>query len=226
MIAHTLPPPSASQNYVTVTPINGGKITLPEKSFVSPSDPEAVVTVPSLSFLIAHPGADGRHRPRYLLFDLGLRARLHDYMKEQQSHLNSRIPYELGPGVAQSLCDSGLNPDYIDTVILSHLHYDHHGDPGDFPHAQFIVGPGSLKLLRHGLGIKASHQVFDPNLFNGVSRVSELPNPSAPSWQRSVPLKQRSTFYTMDPSTSLMRQVISQVISTFFVASVPMNGCI
>ncbi|KAJ5377198.1 uncharacterized protein N7496_004607 [Penicillium cataractarum] len=189
MMHNTLPPPSAGQNYVSVTPINGGKITLPEKSFVFPSDPEAVVTVPSLSFLIAHPGVDGRRRPRYLLFDLGLRGRLQDYMKDQQSHLSSRVPYELGPSVAQSLGNSGLNPDHIDTVILSHLHYDHHGDPGDFPRAQFFVGPGSLKLLSDGLGINASHQVFDPDLFHGVSRVSELPSPSTPLWQPLGPFK-------------------------------------
>lgn len=183
-MAHKLPPPSPGQNYVAVTPIDGGEITLPERSFVSPSDPKAVVTVPSLSFLITHPGVEGQGTPRYLLFDLGLRAELHNYMKEQKSHLGSRVPYRLGPGVPQILQNGGLDPIDIDTVIISHVHYDHHGDPADFPRAQFYLGSGSLALLQHGLGrSNASHQYFDPNLFREVSRVEEFPSPSTPLWK-------------------------------------------
>ncbi|KAJ5423955.1 hypothetical protein N7491_009171 [Penicillium cf. griseofulvum] len=189
MMTYTLPPPSTGQKYVVVTPINGGEITLPERSFVSPSDPKAVVTVPSLCFLITHPGVDGQRRPGYLLFDLGLRAQPDNYTKQQRYHLESRVPYQLGPGVAQSLQYGGLVPTDIDTVILSHLHYDHHGDPADFPRAQFFVGPGSLDLLRNGLGLSASHQFFDPDLFREVSRVAELPSLSTPAWKPLGPFE-------------------------------------
>ncbi|CAG8909732.1 unnamed protein product [Penicillium egyptiacum] len=188
-MTHTLPPPSAGQNYVAVTPIHGGEITLPEPSFVSPSDPEAVITVPSLSFLITHPGVESQCRPRYLLFDLGLRAQLDNYMKEQKSHLESRVPYQLGPGVGQSLRKGGLDPTDIDTVILSHLHYDHHGDPADFPMAQFFLGSGSLDLFQNGLGPSASHQFFDANLFRDVSRGTQLPSPSTSLWKPLGPFE-------------------------------------
>ncbi|PYI24871.1 Metallo-hydrolase/oxidoreductase [Aspergillus indologenus CBS 114.80] len=180
MAPNSLPPPRSDQTYVVVHPIHGGQITLPERYFLFPSDPIARVTVPSLSFLIAHPGAE---QPRYLLFDLGLRNDREHYSPAQQAHLASRAPYHLGPGVAQHLRDGGLDPGAIDTVILSHVHYDHHGDPGDFPGSQFIVGAGSLSLLRRGgEGMGASHQAFDGDLFRGVEtrggRVHELPDPA------------------------------------------------
>lgn len=181
-----LPAPIEGQAYVTVGPINGGLITLPERAFVSPSG-DAAVTVPSLSFLITHPGSGSEKSPRHLLFDLGLRATLGDYMKEQQAHLELRRPCLLGPGVAQSLQRSGIDPGKIDMIILSHVHYDHHGDPAHFPNAHFFVGAGSLKLLDEGLGIAASHQFFDPDLFRNVLRVSEFPSPGASPWRALGP---------------------------------------
>ncbi|KAJ5936857.1 hypothetical protein N7466_003307 [Penicillium verhagenii] len=189
MFENSLPPASSAQNYVNVAAINGGEISLPEASFVSPNGPNTVITVPSLSFLVIHPGSDGQPEPKYLLFDLGLRAQLDNYTKENQSHIESRIPYRLGPGVAQSLCSGGLDPSSIDTVILSHVHYDHHGDPADFSRAQFLLGSGSLDLLHHGLGLSASHQFFDPNLFRDMSRVSELPEPRPPLWKPIGPFE-------------------------------------
>ncbi|KAJ5726902.1 hypothetical protein N7493_005929 [Penicillium malachiteum] len=176
-------------SHVTVTPINGGEISIPERSFVSPSDPKISIKVPSLSFLITHPGFKGQDQPKYILFDLGLRARLDDYTKENQSHLQSRVPYQLSPGVVGILRQGGLDPTRIEIVILSHVHYDHHGDPADYPNAKFLLGSGSLSLIEQGLGSNASHQFFDPNLFCGVSRVEELPDPESPQWRPLGPFE-------------------------------------
>ncbi|PYH70759.1 MBL fold metallo-hydrolase [Aspergillus vadensis CBS 113365] len=148
-----LPPPWRDQICVVVHPIDGGQITL---------------------FLIAHPRAI---LPRYLLFDLGLRSRLERYLPAQQAPLTNHVaPYRLGRGVAQHLRDGGLDPDAVDTVILSHLHYDHHGDPGDFPQSRFIVRAGSLSLLHRGLeGTSVSHQAFDAELFRTVQSSGAVP---------------------------------------------------
>jgi glyoxylase-like metal-dependent hydrolase (beta-lactamase superfamily II) len=66
----------------------------------------------------------------------------------------------------------------IDTVILSHVHYDHHGDPEHFPNAQFIVGAGTTTLLEHGLESTASHQHFSKDLLP-PNRTVELPSLAA-----------------------------------------------
>ena len=39
------------------------------------------------------------------MFDLGLRKELESYLPPQQVHLDNRIPYRLGPGVASKLED-------------------------------------------------------------------------------------------------------------------------
>jgi hypothetical protein len=42
----------------------------------------------------------------------------------------------------------------------------------------FIVGPGSLEVLRKGIPTKGSHQAFDPNLLP-TDRTIELPTPES-----------------------------------------------
>ncbi|KAK3381030.1 beta-lactamase-like protein [Podospora didyma] len=171
-----LPPPKDGQTFVSVSPIHSGEITLPEQYFINPADETAYHTVPSLSFLITHPGVGNGSSPRRMLFDLGLRSSITDYSEPQQRHLENRKPHTIGPGVAAALQKPGfIGPLDIDTVILSHVHYDHHGDPQHFPNAQFIVGPGTTDLLEHGLGGSASHQHFSRDLLPPY-RTTELPS--------------------------------------------------
>lgn len=122
------------------------------------------------------------------MFDLGLRRHPSRYLPIQQKHLASRAPYEVEPGIASQLRSGGINPSEIEFVILSHVHYDHHGDPEDFPGARFFVGHGAMELLSHGLGGVASHQHFDPKLFDGLE-AGELPDPGeSDAWKPLGPL--------------------------------------
>jgi len=180
-----LPPASQDQVYVTVSAIPGGFITLPDKFFVSPASATAKRTVPSLSFLVTHPGPrspafspDTTSNPEAyrILFDLGLRSHASRYPAAQQAHLENRRPYTLEPGVAAQLAAGGTQADDIDAVVLSHVHYDHHGDPEDFPHSTFVLGNGALDVLEHGLPGQASHQNFERDLL-AKHRVVELSCP-------------------------------------------------
>lgn len=173
-----LPEDHARQNYVDLAFFAGGFITLPEKAFIYPSDDEqAQKTVPSLAFLVTHPGLSSSEcKPIRIMFDLGLRSKESGYSQMQQDHLRNRMPYSLGPSIAEQLCRGHVDSLHdIQAVILSHVHYDHHGDPDDFPNAHFIVGHGSFRVLKDGIGGVASHQHFQAGLLQKV-RALELPS--------------------------------------------------
>ncbi|KAK0311586.1 hypothetical protein LTR82_014288 [Friedmanniomyces endolithicus] len=155
-----------------------------DSSSIPPSN--AKRTVPSLAFLITHPGPNttpygaspaNSSRPFNLMFDLGLRRAKERYPEALQRHIDGRAPHQLEPGIAALLEAGGLDPGEVDLVMLSHVHYDHHGDPLDYSNARFLVGYGGLDVLEHGVGGKGSHQHFVPGTLP-LERSSELPNPS------------------------------------------------
>jgi glyoxylase-like metal-dependent hydrolase (beta-lactamase superfamily II) len=161
---------------VTAHALSTGHITIPERFFVVPNDPEAKRTVPSLSFLIQHEDTAGK--TTRIVFDLGMRRDLSLYPSVLETHLASRGPVSTKPDVVASLAEGGLKVDDIDYVIFSHVHYDHVGLPKDFDgKTQFIVGNGALDLLSGKTQLNlGKHMVFEPDLLPS-RRTIELPIP-------------------------------------------------
>lgn len=186
---------------VRLSALDGGHLTLPERLFVTDADPEKRATVPSLCFLIQHQSIDPDGRPRKinLVFDLGLKRDLNGYPPVQQAHIAARQPVISHPDCADSLrygaaydtFDKGgdaadaavlLDPATdINIVVLSHVHWDHVGTPSDFSAATFVVGSGTLDLLKNGAGplypaaifnddeLPANHTVELPPVLLGLS---------------------------------------------------------
>lgn len=179
VIMDKLPPPHTEQNYPTVHPLSAGFLTLPEKLFVHPAEEGARNTVPSLSFLVQHRDHGSGILTR-IVFDLGLRRDLGLYPKPLQKHLVTRQPIVTDPDAAKSLELGGLSPELIDMVILSHVHWDHTGTPKDFPASKFIVGNGSLGVLRSGADPTktGSHAHYEPDLLP-LERTIELSQPGS-----------------------------------------------
>ncbi|KAH9878088.1 hypothetical protein J1614_003305 [Plenodomus biglobosus] len=159
----TLPAPTQNQTYVTISALHAGHLTLPEKLFVTDADPNRRATVPSLSFLIQHPSTTSRSKPHTLVFDLGLKRDITGYREAQQHHIAQRQPTTVSPDAADSLRRGGLEPEHIDTVMLSHVHWDHVGTPSDFSKAEFVVGSGTMHLLAHGGGAHYPAELFNPD---------------------------------------------------------------
>lgn len=120
----SLPPPAQNQVYVTISALESGQLTLPERLFVTDADPEKKATVPSLAFLIRHPAspASGKSGTN-LVFDLGVKRDVNKYTAAMQTHISNRQPTIHHPDTADSLRLGGLEPAKdIDIVMLSHVH--------------------------------------------------------------------------------------------------------
>lgn len=170
---------AAAPVVVTVSALDGGHITLPERLFVTEADPKKRTTVPSLAFLIQHPSpspSSGGNVTR-LVFDLGVKRDLSGYTPAQREHVAQRQPVITDPDCAASLRSSQfpLHPaEDIDFVMLSHVHWDHVGTPSDFARATFVVGSGTLDVLKNGAG-----PLYPAALFNDdelpANRTVEFP---------------------------------------------------
>ncbi|RWA08667.1 hypothetical protein EKO27_g6440 [Xylaria grammica] len=172
--------------YVTISALDAGHLTLPDHLFVAGGNPEVRNTVPSLSFLIRHPSSPVSRGGNVtnLVFDLGVKRDRLGYAAAQQPHIVAREPVITDPDCAASLRKGAgdkdrdgdlLNPETdVDFVILSHVHWDHIGTPSDFPSTTFVVGSGTLDLMRNGAG-----PLYPAELFNTdelpASRTVEFP---------------------------------------------------
>ncbi|KAH7265760.1 hypothetical protein B0J15DRAFT_592313 [Fusarium solani] len=179
--------------YIVVSALDAGHITLPETLFVTDADPDLRATVPSLSFLIQHQPSslttDKDQKTTRIVFDLGVKRDLTGYREMQLAHVAQRQPIITDPDCANSLRkgdpnsraldgNSGqqlLDPGKdIDFVILSHVHWDHVGTPSDFKNATFIVGSGTLDILKNGAGPLYPAELFNQNELPRL-RTVELP---------------------------------------------------
>ncbi|KAI8625577.1 hypothetical protein F5Y19DRAFT_467024 [Xylariaceae sp. FL1651] len=180
---------------MSVSALDAGHLTLPDSLFVSGADPESRTTVPSLSFLIQHPSSPVSRSSNVtnLLFDLGVKRDLKGYTILQQGHIDARQPVITDPDCSVSLRKGTSNKDEdeaanekellspgkdIDFVILSHVHWDHVGTPVDFSSATFVVGSGTLNLLKNGGGPLYPAELFHDDELP-ASRTVELPQASS-----------------------------------------------
>ncbi|EJD54955.1 Metallo-hydrolase/oxidoreductase [Auricularia subglabra TFB-10046 SS5] len=140
-----LPPSFKDQPFWTVSALEAGKITLPEKLYVTDFDPDVARKCPSLAFLLRH-SVSGKT----LVFDLGIRKNTAAYPPSVLKWVAECFALDVPQDVAESLRAGGLDPAAVDFVAISHLHFDHVGDPSPFTQATFLAGAGGTALLDDG----------------------------------------------------------------------------
>ncbi|KAB8349484.1 hypothetical protein FH972_023511 [Carpinus fangiana] len=185
------------ETYISLSFFEGGSFTLMDNMFIFPAHPTASRRCPSLSFLLTHPtggkppfhcspspGSKKQNSFR-TFFDLGHRSQTTKLIPALQP-LVAKNGVQAPEPRPRTLQRHGLSASDINLIMLSHVHWDHHGDPEDFPSSRFIVGAGALKVLEEGLGGIAAHQHFDPELLP-ADRSTELPSTTEREWKALGP---------------------------------------
>ncbi|KAF1809226.1 Metallo-hydrolase/oxidoreductase [Eremomyces bilateralis CBS 781.70] len=164
--------------------------------FVQGSAPDDIRRVPSMSWLIEH-----QVTKRKVVFDLGIRRDIENYPPTVYERLQTVVKTEVPQDVFESLNKLHIDPQNdVDTVIISHLHYDHVGDPSKFgPNVTFLLGPGAEELI---LGPKTyptdPESNYDSNLIPQGNKLSFLPVPSTDTsgfWEPLGPFPQTHDFF-------------------------------
>ncbi|EIN12610.1 Metallo-hydrolase/oxidoreductase [Punctularia strigosozonata HHB-11173 SS5] len=135
----TLPLPAKDQPFFRVSALEAGMLQLPlELILAGYKDP---IDVPSLSFLLRHSSSG-----KTVVFDLGIRRDLEAYPPLPYEGIKKHWVPTVQQSVAESLQIGGIEPSDVNYVIISHLHWDHAGDPRPFTNATFIVGADSCHM--------------------------------------------------------------------------------
>ncbi|KAF7330833.1 N-acyl homoserine lactonase AttM [Mycena venus] len=134
-----LPAPGTSQAYMDVSALEAGIITLPMALYIKGAPQTEVAVCPSIAFVLRH-SVSGKQ----LVFDLGIPRNTESLPPAVKGVIAKYIPVQVPQDAAESLKKGGLDPADVETVILSHLHFDHIGDHSPFTKATFVIG-GEVK---------------------------------------------------------------------------------
>jgi len=114
---------------------------------------------PSLSFLLQHSVNKKR-----LVFDLGIRKDWENSPSQIVNWIKTTYQVDIPQDVVDSLAKGDLSPLDIDTVCLSHSHFDHIGDTTPFSRSEFVVGGDTRDLFVNGFWPSNPDSPFPVNL--------------------------------------------------------------
>lgn len=223
MTTTTLPPPSGpSQPFWDVSILDAGYLTLPLRIVLDPLpqptennlSPDLKPLIPSFAFLLRHSHSPTRTPT---LFDLSISPHCHGPYDPNGPLSPSALewvkvfsPIATPATVPEILTKGGVQPKDIEHVMISHLHWDHIGDPRWFECADFIVGAGAKELLDTGYPHEPESG-FKANLFPNSARRFYLSLRRGLHWVLS---RTRTITSVMGRFILSIRRATSQVIST------------
>lgn len=149
---------------VTVSVINGATCRMPAKMFFKNAiDGEQDLRLTDYCFFI-----ESIHRDRRIIFDLGFMKNFFDRLPPQyKPFLANVVQFEHVQDVPDIIFAHGIDPSSISSLIWSHAHIDHVGDPSVFPPTtELVVGPGVKRDCIPGYPVNEEGAILD-SAFNG-----------------------------------------------------------
>ncbi|TFY66901.1 hypothetical protein EVG20_g4183 [Dentipellis fragilis] len=189
-MSSSLPPPGVHQPFFTVSALEGGRVTIPAPFIIDPC-PDGVQTYPApvTPFLLRHSVTK-----RNLLFDLGIRKDYTNLPPAAAAIANAFFQaIDMAQDIVDSLAKGGPKPSDISDVFLSHIHWDHIGDPALFPYATFVVGGDAVPLLEKGFPHDSPNSSYASDLLPRA-RTIVLPT-SASGWTQVGPFPRALDYY-------------------------------
>jgi len=146
MSAPHIPADVDGQAFMIVKPILAGNLFLPDKEVFQDSidlpDTEGI-HIPVFCFFLSHPTKGN------VLFDLGVRKHAEGYPPVLHDTIFKYFFAKCDEDITDSLKKGGENPGDVHSIFLSHLHWDHTGDPRPFTSAEIFLGAASKAILEN-----------------------------------------------------------------------------
>ncbi|PCH43491.1 Metallo-hydrolase/oxidoreductase [Wolfiporia cocos MD-104 SS10] len=141
-----LPESAENQPYCVVSALEAGFVDVPLAQIVDTASADEIARFPCLAFLLRHSASQDP-----FIFDLGIPRNWAESLSRPYLKLiNKWYTIEVPQDAIESVQKGGYDPLSIAHICLSHIHFDHHGDPRPFTNATFIVGEDSRALINPG----------------------------------------------------------------------------
>ena len=145
-----------------ITSLYYGQMSLPRTAFSGELDPDKIIDIPILGFLLQN----GKEN---VLVDTGMRAEYFDMMAI--GDVNPAGSTEI---LLDQLAQEGLTPEDIDTVIYTHLHYDHAGNADLFPDAVTYVQKTEYDNMLNPYAFQVARMDYFPDTPGRLAKVKKL----------------------------------------------------
>ncbi|KAI0829906.1 beta-lactamase-like protein [Trametes gibbosa] len=140
----SLPSPAPNQAFCNVSALAAGRVDLVLDQLIDIAKPGERVDLPDMIFLLRHSATDV-----FFLFDLGMHPDPNKLPSGARAVIDSMgMKLQGQPDLPAALARGGLSAADIPHVCISHIHFDHTGDPSLFPNATFLVGADAEPVIR------------------------------------------------------------------------------
>lgn len=149
-------------DYWKITALYYGQLTLPKSTFAAGIDENLIVDFPFTGFLL-------RNGKENVLVDTGMRESYFEQMA-----IGDVNPKGSTGILLDELAKEGLSPNDIDSVIYTHLHYDHCGNIDLFPNAITYIQKAEYDNLSNPYDFQQARMDYFPDTADRLKLLKKI----------------------------------------------------